>query len=305
MRNAELIRYSIPHQFRIPHSAFRIRMFRLTAQQFTSYHRDGFLILENFASKQECEELKRRAETMVAGFDPQGVISIFSTREQTRISDDYFLESGDKIRFFFEEDAFTPEGGLKQSKELSINKIGHALHDLDPIFDRFSRRPEMAALADCLGYRQPLLLQSMYIFKQPLIGGEVNCHQDATFLYTEPMGVTGFWFALEDATQENGCLWALPGGHKLGLKRRWTRSENGGMKFEIFDASPWPDFFLAPLEAKQGTMIILHGLLPHLSYANRSLKSRHAYTLHLIDGACNFPASNWLRRSPQTPLRGF
>ena len=54
----------------------------------------------------------------------------------------------------------------------------------------------------------------MYIFKQPHIGGEVGCHQDATFLYTDPMTVTGFWFAIEDATLENGCLWAAPGGHR-------------------------------------------------------------------------------------------
>ena len=59
---------------------------------------------------------------------------MFTTHEQTRTSDDYFLESGDKVRFFFEEDAFLPDGSLKQAKELSINKIGHAMHDLDPVF---------------------------------------------------------------------------------------------------------------------------------------------------------------------------
>ncbi|MCG3162142.1 MAG: hypothetical protein JMDDDDMK_03382 [Acidobacteria bacterium] len=277
----------------------------LTERQLASYLRDGFLVIENFASHEECERLKRRAEELVRDFDPQGVISIFSTREQTRVSDDYFLDSGDKIRFFFEEDAFTPDGDLKQNKERSINKIGHALHDLDPVFDSFSREPRLAAICADLNYKQPLPLQSMYIFKQPHIGGEVVCHQDATFLYTEPMSVTGFWFALEDATQENGCMWAIPGGHKLGLKKRFVRAPVGGTKFETLDDSPWPDFMLAPLEARQGALIILHGLLPHLSYANRSPKSRHAYTLHVIDGACEYPAGNWLRRSPDMPPRGF
>jgi phytanoyl-CoA hydroxylase len=286
-----------------PQSA--IIMSLLSTTQLASYYRDGFLVIEDFIGKEQCERLKHRAEEMVIEFDPQGVISIFSTREQTRQTDEYFLESGDKIRFFFEEEAFLPDGSLKQSKECSINKIGHALHDLDPVFNHFSRNPELAEIAADLGYQQPLLLQSMYIFKQPNIGGEVNCHQDATFLYTEPISVTGFWFAIEDATRENGCLWALPGGHRLGLKKRWVRSDEGGMRFEVSDGSPWPDFFLAPLEASQGTLIILHGLLPHLSYANHSPKSRHAYTQHLIDGACHYPASNWLRRSAQMPLRGF
>jgi phytanoyl-CoA hydroxylase len=277
----------------------------LTSHQLASYLRDGFLVIENFVARDECERLKQRAEELVTEFDPQGVISIFTTKDQTRSSDDYFLESGDKIRFFFEEDAFAPDGSLRQSKERSINKIGHALHDLDPVFERFSRQAELAAVVADLGYKQPLLLQSMYIFKQPNIGGEVTCHQDATFLFTDPMTVTGFWFALEDATQENGCLWTISGGHKHGLKKRFSRAEGGGTKIEVLDDSPWPDDLLVPLEVSAGTLVILHGLLPHMSYANRSPKSRHAYTLHLIDGEAVYPADNWLRRNAEMPPRGF
>jgi phytanoyl-CoA hydroxylase len=241
----------------------------------------------------------------VAHFDPSENVSIFSTHEQTRTSDDYFLESGNKISFFFEEDAFHSDGSLKQSKERSINKIGHALHDLDPVFDSFSRTPAIAELVTDLGLAKPLLLQSMYIFKQPNIGGEVTCHQDATFLYTEPTGIIGLWFALEDANQENGCLWAIPGGHKLGLKSRFARASEQGTKFETMDSTPWQLDQLMPLEVRCGSLIVLHGLLPHMSYANRSPRSRQAYTLHVLDGNSNYPADNWLQRRPELPLRGF
>ncbi len=278
---------------------------RLTPEQRAQYDRDGFLILEDFVDDSACDRLRVRAAELVQDFDPSGVVSIFSTKEQNRHSDDYFLGSGDKIRFFFEEDAFTPEGELKQTKERSINKIGHALHDLDPVFSEFSRTSYLVQLIDDLGIEQPLLLQGMYIFKQPRIGGEVTCHQDSAFLYTEPMNIAGLWFALEDATIENGCLWAIPGGHRLGLKSRWRRHADAEMKFDVFDATPWPEEKLVPLEVRQGSLIILNGLLPHKSLANRSAKSRHAYTLHVISGAARYAADNWLQRSAEMPLRGF
>jgi phytanoyl-CoA hydroxylase len=278
---------------------------RLTPEQRAQYDRDGFLILTGFVETRSCDRLRARAEELVQAFDPGRITSIFSTKEQNRLSDDYFLNSGDKVRFFFEEDAFLPDGSLKHGKEGSVNKIGHALHDLDPVFSEFSRTPEIAQLITDLGIERPLLLQGMYIFKQPKIGGEVTCHQDSTFLYTEPAEIAGLWFALEDATLENGCLWAIPGGHKLGLKSRWLRSPEGGMKFEVFDSHPWPEEKLVPLEVSKGSLIILNGLLPHKSLANRSTKSRHAYTLHVIGGDCHYPDSNWLQRSADLPFRGF
>jgi len=274
-------------------------------EQLAQYDRDGFLVLPEFVSHEACNALHARADELVQKFDPAGVVSVFSTHEQTRTSDDYFLESGDQIRFFFEENAFNPDGSLRQARESSINKIGHALHDLDPAFDAFSRTADIRELVAELGIREPLLLQSMYIFKQPNIGGEVTCHQDATFLFTEPLRMVGLWFALEDATTENGCLWVIPGGHKVGLKSRFVRAEGGGTRFEVFDGSPWPEAKAIPLEVEKGTVIVLHGLLPHFSRENRSSQSRHAYTLHVIDASSKYPANNWLQRSEQMPLKGF
>ena len=247
-----------------------------------------------------------RARALVDAFEPKA-ISIFSTHEQTRTSDENFLESGDDVRFFFEEEAFLHDGSLRQAKAHSINKIGHALHARDDVFRRFSTLPAIADVVSSLPLRVPTMLQSMYIFKNPFIGGDVGCHQDATFLYTDPISVVGLWFALQDATIDNGCLWALPGGHRAPLRKRFVRAEGGGTAFEMLDETPLPEVRTAapwvPLEAERGTMVLLHGLLPHFSCANRSAKSRHAYSLHFVDDACAYPAENWLKRADRNEAR--
>ena len=268
------------------------------------WNENGFLIINNFYNETECDVIRDRANQLIKEFNPndQSFKSIFDTNDQKHAGDKYFLESGDKIRFFFESKAFDENGNLTNSIELVINKIGHALHDLDDKFYEFSHREDLNNIANSLGILSPKILQSMYIFKQPKIGGEVVCHQDSTFIYTEPESATGFWVALEDANIENGCLWAAKGGHKGPLRKRFKKINNK-MEMIILNETPFEKTD-TPLEVSKGSLVLLHGRLPHYSCENKSDKSRHAFTFHIIDGNSFYSDNNWLQRA-NLPLKGF
>jgi phytanoyl-CoA hydroxylase len=279
----------------------------LSQAQLARFRQDGFLVLPGFVDTERCLALRRRALELAREHVPSPDRATIFTADGDALhaSDEYFLNSGEAIRCFFEKGAFDAAGRLRADAALCLNKLGHAMHDLDPVFGGFSRTPELAALAGDIGMREPLLLQSMYIFKQAHIGGEVACHTDHTYLWTEPQSVVGFWFAIDDATTENGCMWALPGGHRLPVKARSRlNASRTASVMDVFDEAPYPDTGLVDLEASRGTLVLLDGALPHRSGPNLSDKPRHAYTIHAIDGAARYLPDNWLQR-PSLPLRGF
>ena len=274
----------------------------LNKSMLNFWNDNGYLIIENFKTNEECDKLTNRSKELIDEQDFNNQQSVFDTVSQTHNDDNYFLESGDKIRFFFEEKAKLDKENVKTNKQYIINKIGHALHDLDEKFIQFSKNDDLDKISKAIGFEDPLLLQSMYIFKQPKIGGEVVCHQDSTFLITEPESTVGFWFALEDANRENGCLQVASGGHKGPLRKLFKR-KNNKMKMEELSKEPFPetDTFV---EVKKGSLVLLHGRLPHYSCENKSEKSRHAYTLHVIEGKYKYLDYNWLQR-PSLKLTGF
>lgn len=273
----------------------------LTPAQREAWTRDGYLVLPDFLDEAGGAALRRRAAELVDTFEPIGVAVQLESPEYEA----YVLDAGDRIHYFLEPESVAPDGTLLRPKHRAMGKIGRALHDLDPVFDAFCRTPRLAALAADLEIRQPLLLQSQYIFKQPGIGRAFFVHQDATFMVTEPPSVVAFWFALEDADEENACLHVLPGAHRNALRSRFRRVDGGDSRVEVIDPTPWPDDCFVPVAVRRNSLVLMHALLPHASPENHSQRTRESYVLHVIDGTCHYPSDNWLRRTPELPMRGF
>ncbi len=281
----------------------------LSDEQKLEFENQGFIVLPDFKSINEIAKLKQRALDIAGKHDLSLNKEIFSTDKnkgpQADKIQDYFLGSANDIKCFFEEKAFDKNGNLIASVEQCINKIGHAMHDLDDVFYEFSHGHKLAELAADLGLEKPLIWQSMYIFKNPKIGGEVCWHQDTGYFMTEPQSVITFWFAIDDASLENGCLWVKRGGHKSSLREKFIRDGN---KTKIIKLSneKWPNLSDAvPVEVKSGSLVCFNGLLPHYSAPNKSDRPRNAYTLHVTNACAKYSEENWIQRPEDFPARGF
>jgi phytanoyl-CoA hydroxylase len=292
----------------------------------------GFLLVKTFANKEEIDSLKQQMARLAEDWDPAQKTIAFRTDEESNKaqgSDDYFLESADKVHFFAELDALHKEhGSLKdqyQNHKLdALNKAGHGMHMIPGAFHTYTTSPKVKNVVQELGWTDPVVPQSMYIFKQANIGGAVNSHQDSTFLYTEPKQTClGLWLALDDATLQNGCLWVRPKSHWEPVRRHFQRNplyfgtdalEQGSniahgdltepkMLMETLvdndENVPWEGLLpegseppcqglleagFIPIECKAGDLLCFPGELDHLSLPNCSDAQRHTFQLHLVQG---------------------
>ncbi|KAL8846823.1 MAG: hypothetical protein Q9221_008109 [Calogaya cf. arnoldii] len=189
-----------------------------------------------------------------------------------------------------------------------IARLGLGVHQKLPAFRTLTHSEFNRSVAKSLGYSDPRITQSQLIAKLAGIGGHLVPHQDGAVSFSDPPSAMTFWYALEDATVENGCLCVAKGSHLTApITQRLTKLEDGFPKFVELEKPLWAkgatgmadtadgDYEYEALEVKKGTLILFHGNLMHKSEANKSEKSRMAYTFSFIDGRAEFPKDSYVK----------
>ncbi|CAF2041928.1 unnamed protein product [Brassica rapa subsp. trilocularis] len=214
--------------------------------------------MESFASEDEIGGLRKRMDELLTQFDPSESSSVFSTTNQQHTKDHYFFDSAAKISFFFE-----------------------ALHELDPLYKEFTYSSKVSSLVSSFGLYQ--LCIGAIDLTTNLESEAKLCHTKIILMCTRIHLIPQLF---------NGCLWAIPGSHKNGLVRRFVRGENGVTYDQPSPSYEQKDF--VPIEMKPGSIIAIHGDLIHQSFENLSPKSRHAYSLHVVESdGCKWAQDNW------------
>jgi len=271
------------------------------------FERDGYMVFDDFYSPAEVAEMHKAGRALCFQA-PKEDRKIFSTTdpESSQNRDKYFIESGDKVHYFFEAGAVDKNNDLLVPEESALNKVGHALHVMDPVFRKYTFDNRIRELCWQLGFQRPAIAQSMYIYKNPKVGGEVVGHQDGTYLYTEPASTVGFWIALQDATLENGCLQFIRASHNNGVHRRYIKNPDKSSKELLIYDRPAPIYQMSNFTAcpvKKGALVAIHNQVVHRSDKNKSQSSRHAYTFHVIETCGHkYSPENWLQPVEPFPI---
>ncbi|XP_067946014.1 phytanoyl-CoA dioxygenase domain-containing protein 1-like isoform X2 [Watersipora subatra] len=216
-------------------------------------------------------------------------MAVFSSSDEEKFEAskwDYFFKSAGKVRYFFEKDALKEDGTLTVPKDRSICKVALALHWHNEVFKRFSFSNKMKSLAHDLGYKQPVIPESVYLFNNPGSGAHDD-HRDGTYLQMEPMKLCGLFLALDDANEETGCMWFIPESHRKSGDRRLGA-----------DASKF-----TPCLAKKGSLVLIHGLVVHKNNNNETNEPKNAYTMHLVEQeGTTWSPDNWLQSTEEFPF---
>lgn len=250
----------------------------ISAAQYTSYHRDGFLMMRGLLPQEDMERLRGWTDDVYNG----------------QVNLDHLGHVGNW-------------SGTADKKERIAGSRIHMPHFENETAEWGLLHPGVLDVVEALIGPDVLALQSMLFFNPPGRGGQ-GWHQDSFYIQTQPDSLIGAWIALDRADERNGCLWVAPGSHhepvypplnRVNYVHADDRQIDGlfvaehasNMDDEINRLSQVAASYgeAVPVVLDPGDVLFFHSHLLHRSYRNETEdRFRRAYVNHY----CN--ARSWV-----------
>jgi len=233
--------------------------YQLNQEQIQRYEDNGFVVIENFLS---AEELTHWRDAVNSAVEERAGIKIpgkdIKTGEADGINEDadYFAKVFDQLLNLWQTN--------ESVKGLMIDE----------------RIGKMAAqLSGANGIR---IWHDQALIKRPW-ANPTAWHLDTPFWSFSDRRAISIWVALDDATLENGCLFFLPGSHKVTNFDKITIGRNMDGIFEVYPQLKNSKSVAAPMKA--GSCSFHNGLTIHGANANMTNGFRRAMTCaYMPDG---------------------
>ena len=255
------------------------RKFRLTPEERSSWDENGYFVRYDVFTEEENNILAQIADDIVDG---------------KRSFPDYHIF----------ENALVRDGKIKAQGVYAMHNIQYVSCNCSEFLAR-TRDPRLTdPVVDLLG-PDLLGLNNLYIWKPPKIGLGFPWHQDKWYFnHQYKTGTTvATWTAIDDADEDNGCLYVIPGSHKYGVREHVELE--GSQQGEFKQAQGARDEDGVAVEVPAGAVIYFNSQVLHKSTDNHSLRFRRANIAHYISAKAEWTRPEAVnKKRPPMWIRG-
>jgi phytanoyl-CoA hydroxylase len=228
--------------------------------ELTRFARDGFVIARGLVPQASCEAMKALA------------LRHLSAENQP-------LEYEAQVRYPGAPVSLDAPGGR------TVRRVLQACAR-DALYRDWATSPELASrLHQLLG--SPLELSQAHhncvMTKNPAFSSATGWHQDIRYWSFQKPELVSVWLALGPEHEENGCLWLVPGSHRMEFRRE-QYDDDRFFRADIDDNRKILQAKVAA-ELNEGDVLFFHCRLLHAAGQNRTALTKFAavFTYHAAD----------------------
>lgn len=254
------------------------------------WRRDRMVVLPDLIPEQHCADVRAETSRLAVELSERDDANGTTTQRY----DERLPGSAFENRIFYDDGVGRATELPPAQRERLLSRLGHRMERNETVRRALFSPAIRALLHDALD--EPVIATCAIIDKTP--GGSFGypSHQDNWYITPIAGDVIGVWIAIDDADEENGCLYMAPGSYRLGAAIRTIVGEQW-REIKLGPAFA-DDRSLEPVPLASGSAIIHDGLNYHRSEPNHSARRRRAIVSHFIGARTRLHPDGWLREPP-------